>query len=98
MVIVLKHNCITLAFAGANGIQDDTNDSDSVTRPAMHRRTELRYSDWNVLDSVLSSSVFPVLKTFQISVKTIREREVDPVTLSDMFPELKNKGVQVICT
>lgn len=61
------------------------------------RPTELHYSDWNILDTVLSSHIFHVLQTFQISMKTIREGDVDPSKLSNMFPKLKDKGVQVTC-
>jgi len=96
MVTVIKPKVMTPV--GVKCIPCHGDDPSDSTTPALSRSTELQYSDWNTLDTILSSRTFHVLRSFQISIKTIRERDVDPSRLSGMFPKMKAKGVQVTCT
>lgn len=97
MITVIKPKSVISTGLACVESQGDS-DILSPPPPMPSRPTGLQYSDWTILDHILSSHTFRALKSFQISLNTIRDREVDPSRLTAMFPKVKDKAVQVTCT
>ena len=98
IITVIKPKSMTPVGFPCVDSQSDSDLLSPLPPPMRSRATELQYSDWTILDHILSSHTFRALQSLQISLNTIRHREVDPSRLSAMFPKVQDKAIQVTCT